>query len=289
MGKRKGDNTKGGNRNKKFRTSGFIDPNTSGIYATCNRGKEQQCRKELINLFSEKVEQYFNLDELNEDSEEENGKELSIEEKIKKELNDMQETKGSKKEMIKPIELGCECLVFIKTRHPIEPASFVERICEESSESKLKSTRFTQKLSPITFSVTPTMEEVKKLARRVLGPHFHQETDQQPFKFAIQVSKRNFNALEKPELIRTIAECVGRDHGHSVDLKKYDKLILVECYKSNIGMSVVDNYDKLEKFNLQQIFEKTMDASVSTENIAKTKTTESDDKIDKESRVNNDN
>lgn len=101
MGKRKANNSKGGNKNKKFRTSGFIDPSTSGIYATCNRGKEQQCRKELLNLFSDKAEEYFNLDELNEDSEtEQNEKELSIEEKIQKELNDMQETKGTKKKSL---------------------------------------------------------------------------------------------------------------------------------------------------------------------------------------------
>ena len=261
MGKRKAGNSKGGNKNKKFRVSGFIDPNTSGIYATCNRGKEQQCRKELINLFSDKAEEYFNLDELNEESDaEKDDKDLSIEEKIQKELNDMQDSKGTKKEILKPIDLGCECLVFIKTRRPIEPATFVERICEEFSESKSKTTRYTQKLSPITFSVTPTMEEVKKLAERVLGPHFHNKNDQKPYKFAIQVSKRNFNTLQKPEIIKAVAESVGRDHGHSVDLKNYDKLIMVECYKSNIGMSVVNNYDRLERFNLQQIFEKSVDS-----------------------------
>lgn len=286
MGKRKASNPKGGNKNKKFRTSGFIDPNASGIYATCNRGKEQQCRKELIDLFSDKAEEYFNLDELNEESEtEKNDKELSIEEKIQKELNDMQESKGTKKEILKPIDLGCECLVFIKTRRPIEPATFVERICEEFSESKTKATRYTQKLSPITFSVTPTMEEVKKLAERVLGPHFHKKTDQKPYKFAIQVSKRNFNTLQKPDIIKAIAETVGRDHGHSVDLKNYDKLIMVECYKSNIGMSVVNNYDRLERFNLQQIFEKSID----NESKDKNQRSEVDHDSEKVANLNNEN
>lgn len=277
MGKRKANNSKGGNKNKKFRTSGFIDPSTSGIYATCNRGKEQQCRKELLNLFSDKAEEYFNLDELNEDSEtEQNEKDLSIEEKIEKELNDMQETKGTKKEILKSIDLGCECLVFIKTRRPIEPATFVEKLCEEFSQSKVKTTRYTQKLSPITFSVTPTMEEIKKLAQRVLGPHFHKETNQKPYKFAIQVSKRNFNTLQKPDIIKAIAECVGRDHGHSVDLKNYDKLIMVECYKSNIGMSVVNNYDRLERFNLQQIFEKSVD-NESKDDVEESEATQTSD------------
>lgn len=250
----KRSNGNGGGKSKKHKVNGFIDPNTSGIYVTCHRGREQQCRKELMNLFSEKIEEYYDLDELDdkENSDEEN---LSIEDQIKKELNDLRESKSSKKELLKPIDLGCECLIFIKTRRPIDPESFVERLCCESLKSNTKTTRYTQKLTPITYSVSPTIEEVKKLAKRVLKPHFHAES-QKPYKFAIQITRRNFNALPKPDMIKAIAECVGHDHGHSVDLKKYDKLILVECYKSNVGMSVANSYDELEKFNLQQIFEK---------------------------------
>lgn len=257
MGKRKG-NGNGGSSKKKFRVGGFIEPNSSGIYATCARGKEQQCRKELMNLFSEKIEQFYDLDNLKDlDDDEKDTPVISIEDQIKNEINGLQDNKNSKKEFLKPIDLGCECLIFIKTRRPVEPATFVERICKESSESNVKNTRYTQKLSPITFSVSPSLDEIKKLATKVLEPHFHQDkSTQKAYKFAIQVSKRNFSTLEKPVIIKTVAECVGRDHGHSVDLKKYDKLILIECFKTNVGMSVVNNYDEYDKFNLQQIFEK---------------------------------
>lgn len=257
MGKRKGDGQSKG-KAKKFKVGGFIDPATSGVYATCTRGKEQQCRKELMNLFSEKIEQYFDLSKVEEEGEEEETKkELSIEEQIQKELGELKETKDSKKEFLKPIDLGCECLVFIKTKRPIEPETLVQNICKECATLAQKTTRYTQRLTPITMSALPTIEELMKLARRVLKPHFHKEEGQEPVKFAIQVSKRNFNALSKGDIIKRVAECVGQDHGHKVDLKNYDKLIMIEGYKSNIGMSVVDGYDELEKFNLQQIFDKT--------------------------------
>jgi tRNA acetyltransferase TAN1 len=264
MGKRKQGNQGGGKSKKKSKVLGIIDPNTSGVYATCNRGKEQQCRKELLNLLSEKMEEYFDLSKVEDDPEEEGRREgdekedVSIEDQIAKELAEMKETKVSKKAMLLPIELGCECLVFIKTRKPIDPEILVENICSESYETKVKTTRYTQKLTPVTFSVSPSVDEIKKLAKLVLAPHFHQKTDQKPLKFAIQVAKRNFNVLPKHEIIQTIAECVGREHGHQVDLKQYDKLIMVECYKSNIGMSVVNNYLKFNKFNLQQIYENNM-------------------------------
>ena len=259
MGKRKGEGNKGGNF-KKHKQDGFIDPNTSGVYATCNRGKELQCRKELMNLFTEKAEAFYNLNDQEVNNHENFNKELSVEEKIELELSNLQRYQCGKEEILNPINLGCECLVFIKTRKPIEPESFVEKICKELVGQSAKNTRYTQKLTPITSSVSPKVEEIKKMAKRVLGPHFHAEQDQSPLKFAISVSKRNFNAMSSQEIIRTIAECIGKEHGHSVDLKNYDKLILVECYKSNIGMSVVNDYDKLMKFNLQKIFDKAIEA-----------------------------
>ncbi|SGZ47846.1 CIC11C00000004054 [Sungouiella intermedia] len=265
MGKRKAES--GGNRNKKYKVSGFIDPNTSGVYATCNRGREQGCRKELMNLFSEKIDQWYpgwedkvEDDEEEQKKDEEKKEELSVEEKIKQELAELNESKKDKKStksILQPMDLGCECLVFIKTKKPVDPAELVHRLCEESAASKSKNTRYTQKLTPISYSVSASMEELVKLAEKVLKPHFHAD-NQKPVTFAIQVTRRNFNTLEKDDIIKTIANCVGRDHGHKVDLKKYDKLIMVECYKNNIGMSVVDDYLRYEKFNLQQIFEKDM-------------------------------
>ncbi|EGW30009.1 uncharacterized protein SPAPADRAFT_158333 [Spathaspora passalidarum NRRL Y-27907] len=252
MGKRKGGDDK--SSRKRFKNSGkLLDPNTSGVYATCNRNKETQCRNELINLFNEKIPEYFNVNEGGEEDEEEEQKKLSIEDKIKLELAELKETKA---DLLKPIELDVECLIFIKTKKPVNPVELVQRLCQESYDSKVKTTRYTQKLSPVTDSCSASKEELKNLAKRVLAPHFHSGDQQQPVKFAIQISKRNFNTLKKDEMIKTIAECIGHDYNHKVDLKDYDKLIVVECYKNNIGMSVVENYQKYSKFNLQQIFEK---------------------------------
>lgn len=236
---------------------GIIDPQTSGVYATCNRRKEKGCAAELKMLLQDTAEALYG-DALtgDGDDDEDEDENLSIEESLKKELASLQRKDTTKKEPISQIELGCECVVFFKTRRPIDPEQLVERVCKDAFESKLKNTRFTQKLTPITFSSSATMEEVEKLAKRVLAPHFHKEEDQEPHTFAIKVSARSFNTLDKTEILQKIASCVGREHGHKVDLKKYEKLILVECFKNNVGMSVVDNYDKYQKFNLQQIFEK---------------------------------
>lgn len=244
-------------RQKKFKLNhGVVEPAECGIYATCPKFKGRACLKELGLLFDEKALEFYPEMDLEADGEE--SEELSIEDAIKKEVAEMKdESKEARKlQKFSQVDLGCECLVFIKCRKPIVPSEFVMKLCEESLKLGSKSTRFTQRLSPIDLSCSATIDEVKKMAIKVLKPHFHLDSDQKPWKFAIVVNKRNFNQLEKMDIIKTIAACVGNENGHKVDLKQYDKLILVECFKSNVGMSVVEKYDELCKFNLQQIFEK---------------------------------
>lgn len=255
MVEKRKNNSGGNDRRKKYRVvSGLIEPSTSGIFITCNRHQEKKCQQELGIIFREKYEEWYKDVDADGDGEEEQEEEeeLSIEDSIKKELEEIknQAKPSNKKEPLSFIDVGCECIVFCKTRRPIKPAEFVERLCKEASESQVKSTRFTQKLTPITFSVSASVEELKKLCERVLDPVFK---DTEGLKFAIKVSSRNFNTIDRMDIIKQVASHVGNKH--SVDLKNYDKLILIECFKNNIGMSVVSSdYDKLQKFNLQQIF-----------------------------------
>lgn len=195
-----------------------------------------------------------------EDEAEDEGKEDDIEAELAKELKEMQQSRESKKEQFKPVDLDCECVIFFRTRKPVEPVELVTRICKDAKNKGVSKTRFTQRLTPISGTETATLEGVKRLAKEVLKDHFHKESGQEPLKFAIRPQLRNHNALSRSEIIQTVAECVGNDHGHKVDLKNYDKLILIEVFKSSIGMSIVDNqFEPLERFNLEQIHEKSIE------------------------------
>lgn len=252
-----------------------IEPGCSGIYVTCVRGHEKQCQNEMIQLFEEYSEGLAGEKE----KLEANDQELSIEDSIAQELSGMKEAK--KTTLFVPVDLNCECVLFFRTRKPIDPVQIVQKICQDVRDTKVKKTRYAQRLTPVTLTAAANLDNLKTLAPKVLGPHFHTESGQQPVKFAIRPTIRNHNTLDRNELIRTVAEAVGHDHGHSVDLKKFDKMILVECFKvsiicreywraiesyiggsywrsnkSSLGMSVVENFNELEKFNIQQIYEK---------------------------------
>lgn len=245
-------------------SSGTLEPCVSGIYATCARKHEKQAAQELSMLFQEKLEEYYaqELKELNDGSDSDTDEDASVEDRIKKELDSLKvkKTGPKEKDILKFVDLNCECVVFCKTRRPIVPEKFVHRLMEEFADPKVtqKRTRYIQKLTPVTFSCNASLPELSKLAQRVLKSHFH-EDGVKPLKFAVEVTRRNFNTIDKMDIIKEVAKEVGKggELEHKVDLKNYDKLVLVECFKNNIGMSVVDSdYLKLfRKYNVQQIYE----------------------------------
>ena len=62
--------------------------------------------------------------------------------------------------------------------------------------------------------------------------------------------------MKRDEVIKQVAQAVGPNH--SVDLKNYDCLILVEIYRNVLGMSVVSgDYERLKRFNLAEIYDPT--------------------------------
>ena len=269
MGKRSSEADHG--NKKKFRVAhGVIEPGYSGVYATCLKNKEGQCRKELLALFQEKAEEYFDMSQVEGEGEDDDDESLSIEDKIKREVNELnQTTTVTKKEPLKPINLDCMCLVFIKTRKPIDPERLVYGIVKELAETKVKRTRVTNKLLPVTYTVSASIDQLKLLAEKVLKPHFHSGEDQKPVKYAIQVDRRNFNTIAREDVIKTVASCIDKaTYGHEVELKQYEKLILVNCYKNSIGMSVVDDWLKYDKYNLQQIYEKGLDMSQDSSRVS---------------------
>lgn len=158
-----------------------------------------------------------------------------IEAAIAKEVKGMKQSK--KTDAIVPMDLSTPCVVFVRTRKPVDPVKLVMSICEDAKSTGINKTRYTQRLTPVTLTGTANLEGVERVAKEVLKPHFHNEHDQKPLKYAIRPTIRNHNTLSRDDIIPKIANCVGREHGHSVDLKQYDKLILVEVFKVcwNVG------------------------------------------------------
>ncbi|CAN9127710.1 unnamed protein product [Alternaria alternata] len=229
-----------------------IKPGDAGIWATCAMKKEAKSVSDLRDLFQEYATTLYGTAESNgtaaEDSSDSEGGDIEAE--IKKELADIR--KPATKPLFTSLKLDTQCLMFFRTRSPIEPVTFVHKICQDiANGAQPKNLRYVKRLTPITATDKATPQGLEAVAKEVLAPHFH-GADQVGKKFAIRPSIRNNKEFLRDGVINTIAAAVGP--GHKVDLKNYDLLILVEIYKNVLGMSVVGpDFEKLKRFNIEEL------------------------------------
>ncbi|GAO52559.1 hypothetical protein SAICODRAFT_87182 [Saitoella complicata NRRL Y-17804] len=260
MGQKRGNSSGGGGSFKRRKAPGnsSLQPATSGVFVTCPRGKERNCFNEISNIMEEYVERLFPAPEELEDSDEDD-EDDDIEASIQKELAGMKEKVRVKKDGTKikrrlnKVDTGADCVLYIQTRGNIEPVQLVHDICADASSTGIKRTRYTQRMTPITRTGIAEPQPLYDLAKEILAPHFHKDEGQEPLKYAIRPSFRNHTKMNRDEVIKMIAGIVGHEHGHKVDLKNYDVLIIVEVFKNIVGMSVVRDFDTLKGFNIDQI------------------------------------
>jgi len=216
-----------------------IEPGDSGIWATCEMGKEGKCTGELRDLFEEYAAKIYggSINGGEEASNDEDA-EADIEVEIQKELKGMKSSSTKKVALFQAVKVDVQCVLFFKTRSPIEPVSFVHAICKDALEGGTKRGRWIKKLTPMTMMGKATPEGLQKVAEAVLQPVFHKGgSDGEGLKFAIRTTRRNHNVMKRDEIIRQVAAAVGREH--RVDLKNYDYLILVDVYRVSLSLYFV--------------------------------------------------
>ena len=68
--------------------------------------------------------------------------------------------------------------MFFKTQAPIEPASFLHKICKDAQDKiSVIACRYAKRLTPVTMIGKATESSIKELSEVVLGPHFHQDNN----------------------------------------------------------------------------------------------------------------
>ncbi|KZF18871.1 hypothetical protein L228DRAFT_286365 [Xylona heveae TC161] len=247
-----------------------LSPGDAGVWATCELGREGKCVMELKSLFDEYIERLYGAEGQGQGRSHEEHEEGSpsgdedIEAEIKRELHGMK--KPASRKLFEHVRLDIQCVMFFRTRKPVDPVKLVHAICEDAfSLPGQKRTRWVKRLTPVTLIGKATEKGVEEVAQQVLAPHFHFDLDRdhdydhdrnegRGKRFAIRPTIRNHNTLTRDGIIRKVAAAVGP--GHKVDLKGYNLLILVEVYKNICGMSVVpSDFEKLKRYNLSELFD----------------------------------
>ncbi|KAL8817805.1 MAG: hypothetical protein Q9223_003433 [Gallowayella weberi] len=244
--KRKSDQSSGQVRNKKakkqwqmpkrnFSSSPSINPGDAGIWATCDMYKEGLCTVELRDLFNEYASLIYG-DATASDTAITKDDDLAsddIEAEINKEVKGIQNSKVEA--LFTPVKIDVQC--------------------DAMNKATARRTRHLKRLTPMTRMGKAAEKSLEEVAKVVLAPVFHRDGVSAQ-KFAIRTTIRNNHAMKRDDIIKRVAGLVGEPH--TVDLKKYDQLVLVDVYRNILGMSIVgSDFEKLKRFNVTEIYEPT--------------------------------
>jgi tRNA acetyltransferase TAN1 len=167
------------------------------------------------------------------------------------------------------LDIPCVSFVRFPTKTNIDPVEVVRSLCQDanSKDNTGPRSRYIKRLTPISLIRKTLSDGLESLCNTVLPEHFqtnprdaehpsNNDLNVQPCKFAIRPTIRNNNKINRDEIIQMVADKIAAlgQGKHSVDLKGYDKLVLVDVYRNVVGMSVVgSDFEALKRFNLAEI------------------------------------
>ncbi|KAG6902851.1 hypothetical protein C0995_010736 [Termitomyces sp. Mi166 len=250
-------------RKKKYRSDGtpiwakrYIDG--PGIWVSCVKGKERQTVAECYDLFDSVASELWPTDSTGEnvdsDSDGDEDEDLPIETQIANEVNALKKPKQEPR-----------FIVFISCRPPVDPVQLVVKLVKDVQATGVVRSRCIHRLVPVSAQCGANLPEIQGLCLKVLEPFFFQHPGRK-FSYKIELRVRNHSVISRPDFIQHIANCVPE--GHTVELTNPELFILVEVFKSVCGMSVVQNYYDLQKFNMSEIANSKNGGDIKTERQA---------------------
>ncbi|KAF8627271.1 hypothetical protein AX15_004449 [Amanita polypyramis BW_CC] len=248
-------------RGKRFRSDGtpiWTKPNISGpgIWASCVRGKERSAVGELYDLFESlalgiwpegSTTSKGDDDDAGSESDAKN-EGVSLEEQIANEVSAIKRSKRGTR--FANCQTNTQCVVFISCRPPVDPVELVIRHIQNIKESGITRTRYIHRLVPVSGTCAANLPEIQSLCRTVFEPFFAKHADRK-FTYKIELRVRNHTTLSRMTIIQTVAQCIPE--GHTVSLTEPQVFILVEVFKNTFGVSIVEDYYTLAKFNVMEL------------------------------------
>ncbi|PBL03404.1 hypothetical protein ARMGADRAFT_1004148 [Armillaria gallica] len=251
-------------KRKKYRSDGtpiwskrHIDG--PGVWVSCVKGKEKQTVGELYDLFDSLASDLWPLggDEKDADSDDDDDDDtgaasLSLEAQISNEISAMKRPRHEQR--FTNCQTNTPCVVFISCKPPVDPVRLVETHIRNVQKTGFMRTRYCHRFVPVSGSCVTNVPEIQALCRSTFEPFFAREPERK-YSYKIELRIRNHTSLSRPTIIQTIADCVPE--GHVVNLTDPSLFILVEVFKSVLGIAITREYYSLQKFNVMEISNRT--------------------------------
>ncbi|XP_069503272.1 THUMP domain-containing protein 1 [Ambystoma mexicanum] len=228
-----------------------LEAGMQGILITCNMN-ERKCVGEAYSLLNAYAEELYGPEKFSEPDQpqSENDDEDDMEAALKKEVDQIRSTTERNLRRFQSVESGANNVIFIKT-HSIEPEKFVHHILKDLYTTKKKKSRVILRMLPFSGTCKAFIEDMKKYAENFFEPWF-----KAPKKgtFQIVYKARNNGHVEREQVIKELAGIVGSlNPENKVDLGNPQYTVVVEIIKSVCCMTVVEDYIRFRKYNLQEV------------------------------------
>ncbi|XP_077425934.1 THUMP domain-containing protein 1 [Vanacampus margaritifer] len=252
---------------KRWRGSRELEVGMQGILITCNMN-QRKCTAEAFNLLSEYADQLYGPEKLEEDagacSEEE-----GVEDALKKEVAQLRACDAKQERRFQALESGANNVIFIRTRN-LESDKLVHHILSDLHATKKKKTRVILRMLPVTGTCRAFPDDMLKYLSTFLEPWFKKPNCAT---YQIAFKARNNSHNKRDDVIKAIAGLVGKlNPKNKVDLTHPDLTIILEVIKSVCCVSVVREYTRYRKYNLQEVLKddepKKEDSGTGTEKAA---------------------
>ncbi|KAK0446260.1 hypothetical protein ARMSODRAFT_950217 [Armillaria solidipes] len=259
-------------RRKKYRSDGtpiwskrHIDG--PGVWVSCVKGKEKQTVGELYDLFDSLASDLWPLggnekdvDSDDDDDDDTGAASLSLEAQISNEISAMKRPRHEQR--FTNCQTNTPCVVFISCKPPVDPVRLVETHIRNVQKTGFMRTRYCHRFVPVSGSCVTNIPEIQALCRSTFEPFFAREPERK-YSYKIELRIRNHTSLSRPTIIQTIADCVPE--GHVVNLTDPSLFILVEVFKSVLGVAITREYYSLQKFNVMEISNRTQSGGIDGE------------------------
>lgn len=223
----------------------YLDVGDKGFLVTCNfkeRDSIHECYR-LLNEYYEKSQPA--VEEVAKPEEDEDDISSQLQDQIEKSKVEVKE----RSQKFQSLSTGVQNCLFIRTTID-DPVTLGTTIIRDLAETKAKKTKVTLRFLPIEVICKAKIEDMKDAAGILFDKYFLKE----PSTFAINFNRR-FSDMNRDVVIKELADIVAlKNTGNKVNLNEPQLSIIVEIIKGHCLLSVLPDYIKLKKYNVNELW-----------------------------------
>lgn len=243
-----------------------MDVGMQGFLVTCNKN-ESQAVKEMYNLLNEYAdklygpEQYLgvknkhlddNAEKCEDDDEEddEEDEEEDIEKALEKEVSALKERLPAERRF-QQLDTGAKNCLFIKTTLST-PCELIHTILEDVYETQIQKSRFALRVLPVQTICRANITDISNSAQDLFEPFFRTAYGTM-LTYGISFKARMTCKVSRDEVINSLCHIIAEMNPlNKVNYSNPDLIVLVELLRGLCCLSVVKDFNKFRKYNLQE-------------------------------------